>query len=223
MTDPIGKRFSFWDDEGQIIGVVKNFHFRSAHYKIEPIVYRMLEPWYRRIIVKMDPVNIKNTLNFIENVWKKHFPKYPFVYSFFDERFEAMYKAEHNMGRLISYASILAIFIACLGLFGLAAFMTEQRTKEIGVRKVLGSSLTGVMYLLTGDFTKLVILGNLLAWPVAWFFMKKWLQTFAYSIELNIYIFLSAGAIALIIAFFTVSYQSLKAGLTNTVDALKYE
>ncbi|MFC1725612.1 ABC transporter permease [candidate division KSB1 bacterium] len=223
MTDPIGKRFSFWGDEGQIIGVVKNFHFRPVHYKIEPIVYRLMEPWYRRIIVKINQTNISHSLSFIEDTWKKHFTKYPFIYSFFDKRFEAMYKAENNMGKLISYASILAIFIACLGLFGLAAFMTEQRTKEIGIRKVLGSTLVGVVYLLTKDFTKLVLLGNLVAWPIAWFAMRKWLQSFAYSIELSIYIFISAGFIALFIAFLTVSYQSLKAALSNTVDALKYE
>ena len=154
---------------------------------------------------------------------KKFAPSYPFTYSFFDEVFERAYFTEQRMGRIFGAFAILAIFIACLGLFGLAAFAAAQRTKELGIRKVLGASDSNIFQLLSKEFIRWVLLANLIAWPIAYFAMNKWLQNFSYRINLGIVAFLLSGGIALLIAYLTVSYQSIKSARANPVDSLRYE
>ena len=222
---PIGKKFSAItrNDEGSVIGVVKDFHFKSLHKKIEPLVLYIKPESFNYLSVRIRPSNISGTLDFIKERWNEFSPNRPFEYFFFDEYFDRLYKAEEKLGKIFGSFSLLAIFIACLGLFGLASFATEQRTKEIGIRKVLGASISGIVLLLSKDFTKLVIVSNLIAWPIAYWAMSRWLQDFAYRINIGLGTFLLAGAIALVIALLTVSLQAIKAALANPVEALRYE
>jgi len=166
---------------------------------------------------------IAASLAFIESAWKKFAPEQPFEFSFLDQDFDALYRSEHQTGTIFEIFSALAILIACLGQLGLAAFVIEKRTKEIGVRKILGASVSSVVALLSKDFVKLVLIANVIAWPVASFIMNRWLENFAYRIEIGWWMFAVAGFIALLIALVTVSIQALKAALANPVEALRYE
>jgi putative ABC transport system permease protein len=173
--------------------------------------------------VKLWPGAITGTLQSIENIWRELEPTHPFSYVFLDESFDRLYRLEQRMGQIFVSFTLMAIFISCLGLFGLASFTADQRTKEIGIRKVLGASVSNVVMLLSRDFTKWVILANVVAWPVAYLVMNKWLQNFAYRISLAIWIFVLSGVIALTIALLTVSTKALKAAVANPADSLKYE
>ena len=163
------------------------------------------------------------TLEFIENKVKEFAPSYPYEYSFLNERIDRMYRSEQQLGKIFNYFTIMAIFLACLGLFGMASFLVEQKTKEIGIRKVLGASIPGITILLSKKFTVWVIISNIVAWPVAWYAMNLWLQNFSYKINLSWWIFVLAGIIAFLIALFTVSFQTIKAANKNPVDTLRYE
>jgi len=207
---------------GRIIGVAKDFHFRSLRFDIEPLVIH-LWPWLNYIIVRVQPDHVPSTLAFLERTWQKFDPNHPFEYYFLDDRFASLYRAEESLGQISGAFATLAIFVACLGLFGLAAFTAEQRTKEIGIRKVLGASISGIVLLLSKEFTKLVLVSNLIAWPIAYWAMNRWLQDFAYRIHIGVGTFLLAGVLALIIALLTVSFQAIKAALANPVKALRYE
>ena len=222
MKSPIGKRFTMSGMEGTIIGVVKDFNFESLYNEVEPLLFFFYPGWYSHIVVKIGPGNISNTINFLKRTVKKFAPAFPFEYRFLDDYFENQYRSEKRMKELINYFAILAIFISCLGLVGLASFTAQRRTKEIGIRKVLGASGTDVTLLLSKEFTRWVLLANLFAWPVAYFIMNKWLQSFAYRTGLGLHIFIFSAVITLLIALLTVSYQSIKASITNPVDALKY-
>ncbi len=223
----VGKRITWFDDDntrrGTVIGVVKDFHFQSLRTRIEPLLISMSRRSFNYMLLKISPNDLPGTLAHCESVWKKFDPEFDFEYSFLDRDFDQLYRAEARMQTLFGYFTFLAIFIACLGLFGLASFTTQQRTKEIGVRKVLGASVAGVVGLLSKDFVKLVLLANLFAWPAAYLAMSLWLQDFAYRASLNVWTFLFAGGLALVIALLTVSFQALKAALANPVDALRYE
>ena len=225
FEDPIGKLFSIWDDEGQIIGVVKNFHSRPLHNTIEPLVLTLAqENWGPRyVFLRLRPENISQTLDFVESIWKKFAPNYPFDFSFLDEDFEQLYKSDQRTGTIYQYFAFLAIFISCLGILGLAAFTTEQRTKEIGIRKVLGSKISGIVSLISREFLVLLTLANVIAWPIAYFLMKQMLNNYAYRINLTVWIFLIAGGMTYGLAFLTVSYQASKAARTDPVRALRYE
>lgn len=230
LTDPIGKRFhkEFGGAKpGEfvtIIGVLKDYHFFSLHHKILPMVIRNLnESMGSYTSIRIDPGKTRESLNLIEDTWKKFTGGQPFEYSFLDEDFYNLYKKEQKTGQILLVFSILAIFIACLGLFGLISFTVEQRTREIGIRKVLGASVSGITALLSKETTKWVLFANIIAWPAAYFAMDKWLQNFAYRINIGIETFILSGSLALIIALLTVSYQSVKASAANPVDALKYE
>jgi putative ABC transport system permease protein len=224
MTDPIGKIFSLSEEEkGTIIGIVKDFHFLPLNYAIEPLLL-MLEPdYYGRILIKIHNENMQKSIAHIEKVWNKISPAYPFEYHFLDETFNVMYSDAIGAGKIFKYFVIVAILISCLGLLGLASFTAEQKTKEIGVRKVLGASISGIILLLTNEFVKWVAISNLIAWPIAYFAMKMWLQNFAYRINIGIGIFLLSAVLALVIAVLTVSYQSIKAAVANPVESLRYE
>jgi putative ABC transport system permease protein len=222
--DPVGKRISSGNRHFTVIGVIKNFHFESLHQEIRPLVILHLrENPADYISVRINTENIKKTLAFLENKWKKFVPDRPFDYFFLEDGLNKLYSQEKRSGQLFGIFCTLAVFIACLGLFGLASFTAEQKTKEIGVRKVLGANGYNIVLLLTKEFTKWIITANVVAWPIAYFVMNKWLQNFAYRTNMRISIFILSGLLAFVIALITVSYQSIKAAIANPVDTLKYE
>lgn len=221
----VGKKIEYMHFKtGTVIGVVKDFHYRSLHQKIEPVVISLIpsNQYIREISVKIKPDDLKSTLAFLKNKWQS-FNDRPFEYFFLDENFDRLHKADEKLGLIIRHFTTLAIFITCLGLFGLALFTTEQRTKEIGIRKVLGASVSGVVMLLTGEFTRWIILANIIAWPIAYYAIGYWLQGFAYHINMSPWTFLFAAILALFIAVMTVSYQAIKAAMANPADSLNYE
>ena len=221
--DAIGKEFGYGRQEGQIIGVVKDFHFESIHHTIAPIVMVLSSHSLNQVAVRISPNDIPGTMAFLQRKWQEFRPNYPFSYYFVDERFDQQYRSENKLLQLFGYFAFLAIFIACLGLFGLALFTAEQSIKEIGIRKVLGASVSSIVFLFSREFSKWVLLANIIGWPVAYFAMMKWLANFAYRTSLNVWTFILAGALALFIAILTVSYHSLKAAVADPVKALRYE
>jgi len=223
MESPIGKRLSLGERNFKIIGVVKNYHFRSLRQKIDPLILIYNTKNSYILFAKLKSENIPKTIGYIENIWKKFAPGYPFNYRFLDEALDRLYRSEQRIGTLFKYFSGLAILISCLGLLGLASFMAERRTKEIGIRKVLGASVSNIILLLSKEFTKWVIVANIIAWPVGYFAIKKWLQSYAYATNIVLWSFILSGVLALLIALATVSYQSIKAALANPVDSLRYE
>jgi putative ABC transport system permease protein len=209
---------------GSIIGVARDFHFSSLHEQIKPQAFslpgKLDADW---IAIKIRSSDVPAALAAIERTWKSYTPDYPYSFSFLDQNLDALYRSEQRAGTVMAVFAGLTIVIACLGLLGLTAFVVTQRTKEIGIRKVLGASIAGIVTLLSKDFVKLVLIANLLAWPVAYFAMNRWLQDFAYRIEIGWWVFALAGGMALLIALLTVSTQALKAALANPVEALRYE
>ncbi|MBN1482275.1 ABC transporter permease [candidate division KSB1 bacterium] len=224
MENPLGKLFSIWQNEGQIIGVVKNFHSRSLHNEIAPLVltFYQFAP-HSRLFIKIKPENTKSTLQIIETTWRTNIPNYPFQYEFLDETFRRQYLNEEKIEKQFKYFSALAIFISCIGLFGLAAFLAQRRTKEIGVRKVVGASVLGIITLMLKDFVKWLLLAILVAIPVSWYSMNMWLKDFAYKTAITWWMFAFAGFIVLAIAILTVSWQAFRAASANPVEALRYE
>jgi len=214
------------NEEGHLIpilGMLKDFHYESLHKVIQPLILdlRVLNRTY--LCVRIRPENVAETIKYIEQTWLDFIPYKPFEYYFFDESYDNLYKAEFRTGRLFSIFSVLSIFIACLGLFALASFTTERRIREIGIRKTLGASASGILMLITREFARLVIIANIIAWPIAWFISKKSLQEYAYRTNIGWTTFLFAGLAALAIAMIAVSYHSLKAAATNPARTLKYE
>ncbi len=223
---PLGREFQiWWGDVGQVVGVVKNFNFHSLHRGIDPmcLYYRKNQKYVYYLSVKIRGGHIPETLGFLEKTWKDFSPHYPLDYIFFDDIFDSAYRSEYRLGSMFDVFSILAVAIACLGLFGLAAFTAEQRTKEIGIRKVLGASGMSIFVLLSKEFTKWVLVSSFMAWPIAYFAMHIWLQSFAYRSPLAPRIFLLATGIAVIVALGTVASQTAKVASTNPVKVLRYE
>jgi putative ABC transport system permease protein len=208
---------------GKIIGIVKDFNYKSLYDKVETTVLQIFPDAAWKVAVKMKTAGIGNTINQVKDVWNKFTPEFPIEYKFLDENFEAMYTAEDKLKSLLCLFTGIAIFVGCLGLFGLAAYTAERRRKEVGIRKVLGASTQGVVMLLSKDFIKLVLISLLIASPVAWYFMNKWLQDFAYRINIGWWVFALAAIVALSIAFVTVSFQAIKAALANPVQSLRTE
>lgn len=208
---------------GPIVGVVKDFHFAPLHQKIEPLVIGLFNGPLQYISVKLTSTELSQTVGQIEKLWAQIEPDRPLEFSFLDDQLDQVYRFEAQLGKIVSYFTALASFIAGLGLFGMASFAAEQRTKEIGIRKVLGASVSGVIALLSRDFARLVFWGFMIAAPPAYLAMNRWLNDFAYRIALGPGIFLFAGLAAFAIALLTVSYQSIKAALTNPIEALRYE
>ena len=220
----LGKKLSIGSRmEGPIIGVVSDFHIGSLKQEIKPLVLPYLRWFPMYLAIRLHPGNVAEAISAVEETWKKLAPNQPFSYTFLDQDYARLYNREQQMSHVFQIFSGLAILIACLGLFGLAAFTTQQRTKEIGIRKILGASVSGIVCLLSKDFLKLVLIANLIAWPIAYYAMNQWLQSFAYRINLSIGTFILSGLIALFIALLTVSYQAIKAARANPVDALRYE
>lgn len=222
FEDAVGKPIEGFGEPATIVGVVKDFQFQSLHRPVEPLV---LAPFafYRFLAIKIRPDRVPETLASIEAVWNQFAPERPFEYSFLDETIDEQYKAEAGLGRIFGYFSGLAVLIACLGLFGLASFTAERRTKEIGLRKVLGASTEKIVFLVSTDFIKLVVMAFVVAAPVAYLIMSWWLESFAHRVDVSLVTFVVAGVGAFIIAALTVSYQSIKAALTNPVETLRYE
>ncbi len=223
LGNPLETQFEWGDKKGKVIGVVKDFQFLSLRDEITPLVIHIFTPSTRIFAIRIRPDNIPATLAFIEKKWKQLDPGHPFSYTFMDESFDRLYRSEEKLGQIFSIFSMLAIFIASLGLFGLALFMAEQRTKEIGIRKVLGASIARIFVLLSKEFVVLVLLANFIAWPTAYLLMQKWLQNFAYRINIRPWIFVLSAGIAFVIALLTISYQSLKLAIADPVESLRYE
>jgi ABC-type antimicrobial peptide transport system permease subunit len=223
MKYPIGKTMNLFGNSQTIIGVVKNFNFESLHSKIEPIALVLYPKQLRCLSIRLKSENIIETINYIKRVLTKSYPDYVFEYHFLDQKIDELYKAENQRAELFSTFSFISIFISCLGLFGLASFTAERKTKEIGIRKVLGATVPSIISMLSKDFIKWILATNLIAWPVAYYFMNKWLQDFAYRIEMSWWMFALAGGIALVIALITVSWQAIKAATANPVESLRYE
>lgn len=227
-NDPVGKKLytTFGNTSNSIaytiVGVVRNFNYESLRQNIAPLCFRLgFNKWTTAF--KVSAGNVQDLVKNIESKWKSMAPGMPFSYQFLDESFDNMYRAEQRIGKVAISFAILAILIACLGLFGLATYMAEQRTKEIGVRKVLGASVPDIVSMLSKDFVKLVLIASVIAFPVAWFAMNKWLQDFAYRINIGWWVFVVAGLSAILIALITVSFQAIKAALTNPVKSLRTE
>jgi putative ABC transport system permease protein len=221
--EAIGKDFRYGMRRGQIIGVVKDFHFESLHQEIAPIVMFLSSISLNQIAVRIGSQNIPQTMSFLKDIWAVERPNYPFSYYFIEKNFDQLYRSEEKLSRIFSYFAFLSIFIGCLGLFGLASFTAIRRTKEIAVRKVLGASTSGLIVLLSKEFTKWILLANIIAWPIGYIIMYRWLQNFAYRSGIAVWTFLVAGGLAWAIAFVTVSYQTIKASIADPVAALKYE
>lgn len=206
-----------------MIGVVKDFNYISLHRTIEPLTLPF-EPYASRYMsLKVTGENLPGTIEQIEQVWSRIAPHRPFLYSFLDADFNKQYESDFRFRQIFTTFSVLAILIACLGLLGLATYTAEQRTKEIGIRKVLGANIGSIVGLLSKDFIKLVLIAILVATPVAWFAMNKWLEGFAYQVPVHWWVFLISGALAVVVALVTISFQSVKAAMMNPVKSLKSE
>ena len=208
---------------GNIKAVVKDFHFSSLHQPIGPLLIFLDTQYTSQLFVKISGKDVTGTLNYLQTVWKERVAYRPFEYHFLDDDYNALYKVEARTSQLFGFFSTTAILLACLGLFALAAFSTVQRTKEIGIRKVLGASILSITSLLSVDFLKLVVIAAIIAFPSAWWAMHRWLQDFAYRINIHWLVFVSAGLAAILIAMITVSFQAIKAAMANPVNSLRSE
>jgi putative ABC transport system permease protein len=224
LDDYEGKQIGFADDNMyHLIGIIKDFNFESLKSDVEPLSIFFNAEAKRMLAVRVTPENLQEKISFVEATWKKYANGQPFEYSFVDEDFDSLFRAEQRLGSVFAVFTTLAIFIACLGLFGLVTYMAAQRTKEIGIRKVLGASLGQVTILLLSDLIRLVVISFVIAIPIAWYGMDQWLQSFAYRTDFDILSVLIAGVSGLVIALITVGYRSLKAASANPVDSLKNE
>lgn len=230
LENPVGTNIYMvhpaWEESfrpAQVIGVVKDFHARTLHTVIRPFVFRIYKPWHQYAFIKIDGSRIQKTLAQIQSAFEEYAPGYPFSFEFLDEAFNRQYISERQLGKLFNWFSLLSIFISCLGLFGLASFITEQKTKEIGIRKVLGASVPRIISLTAREFIKWVLVANIIAWPIAYSVMRIWLQEFAYRVSIGPLVFGMAAGLTILVALATVSYHSLRAALANPVDSLRYE
>lgn len=231
IEEPIGHRLTGWldwiyEESPTIIGVVKDFNFQSLHSDVEPAVMNMHPDYYNymgAILLKIKPNDIATTLDRVEQAWNAAVPGKPFVHSFLDEDLAQQYQNEQRWSTIVTYSALLAILIACLGLFGLATLSVTKRTKEIGIRKVLGASVPSVVALIAGEFVKLIALAAVIAWPLAYFGMQRWLEGFAYRIDMGIGAFVLAAFGALAIALLTISYRAFRAAVADPVKALRYD
>jgi putative ABC transport system permease protein len=219
----VGRRFSFWGYNGTIVGVMRNFHYQSVRNTIEPLAVVVDPKDFRYAVIRLTAGQIPASLQEVKNTWRQVFPQYPVEYRFFDEDFDRMYRLDERMVNILKVFSTLAVLIACTGLFGLASYTVEQRTKEIGIRKVLGASSPGIVLLLSKEFASWILAANVLAWPAAYFLMRTWLRGYAYRTGIAPWLFVLAGGGALAIALATVSFQAVRAARANPVIALKCE
>lgn len=224
-----GEEFNFEDRNGRIVGVMKNYHFESLQSRIEPLAIFLIGPSapgggrFNYAMIRISPADIPGAVDGVRNTWNRVLSGFPFEFKFLDEQIDEMYRTEEKAGRLLRTFAVLAIFVACLGLFGLASFMAERRTREIGIRKVLGASVLQITLLLCREFFLLVVLANVLVWPLAYWILENWLKNYAYRIRLSPLAFMFALGTAVIITIITVSFQAIRAAVANPANALKYE
>jgi ABC-type antimicrobial peptide transport system permease subunit len=224
MDEPVGQVVELWGQYNlEIIGVVKDFHFQSLHSEIEPLFFILVPEHNWKVMARIDSENVPATIEAIKTLHNNFNPGFDFIYRFQDEQYARLYASEQQVSKLSSYFAGIAILISCLGLFGLAAFTAERRNKEIGIRKALGSTTMNIVFLLSKDFTRMVIAAILIGIPVSYFILKSYLERFAYRIELDVWFFIAAGIIALVIALITVGYQAFKSGTTNPATCLRDE
>jgi putative ABC transport system permease protein len=221
--EAIGKRMNYGGNDGRVIGVVNDFNFETLHNEIVPIIFLITKTGNNQVTVRISGKDIPLTLSYLKQKWAEYRPGYPFDYEFLNQKLNSLYRNDQKLGSAFGIFALIAVIIACLGLFGLASYTSEVRTKEIGVRKVLGASVSNIVFLMSREFMWLIIIANIVAWPIAYYAMSKWLGEFAYATGINIWLFISAGALALLIAIITVSYQSIKAAIQNPVKSLRYE
>jgi len=223
LKEPIGKNIELWGQDMEIVGVTEDFHFESLHEPVKPLFFKLEPRQTHAIMVKIGAGNEKEVIRKLQNLYTQFNPGFTFDYKFLDQDYQALYAAEQRVSTLSRYFAGLAILISCLGLFGLTAFTAERRRKEIGVRKVLGASSLNIIYLLSGDFTKLVLAAILVALPLSWLATRYWLNNFAYRIDLHWWYFMGAGLAALLIAWLTVGAQAIRAASVNPTHSLKDE
>jgi putative ABC transport system permease protein len=223
--EAVGKKLvgGYLEGEAEVVGVVKNFHYKSLRREVEPMALFLLPSYIRKISVRIIPGNIGRIISFIQKTWETAFPGEQFEYGFLDSRIEQLYESEKKMQDLFIIFAALSILVACMGLLGLVSFTAELKTKEISIRKVLGASTGNVILLMSKEFIKWIVLANIVAWPLAWFLMNKWLQNFAYRANLGVIIFLLAGLVTMLIAIFTFIFQTVKMACANPVNSLRYE
>jgi putative ABC transport system permease protein len=206
-----------------VIGVVKDFNYKSLHEKVSKAVLIIYPEVVAKVAVKVRTADLQNTIAFLKDTWNSFSPEYPFDYNFLDENFEKMYRSENKLSGLLWIFTGMAIFVGCMGLFGLATFSAEQRTKEIGIRKVLGASAANITAMLSKTFLKPVFIASVLAFPIGWWVMNKWLQDFAYRVNISWWVFVLAAFITLLIAMITISFQAIKAAIAKPVHSLRSE
>ena len=223
LENPVGTMFQLYDNKGQIVGVVEDFHYKSLQTAIEPLVLRIEPRRDSYVFVKFRSEQGQEALASIRRVHDSFNPEFPLEYSFLDESVSRLYDSEQKTKNIFNYFTFIAIFISCLGLYGLAAHMAQQKTKEIGIRKVLGASVMNIMTGLSREFVILVCLANTIAWPAAYYVMNRWLEHFASRTGLSVWIFILSGLASLFIAVLTIFYQSIKAATANPVKSLRYE
>ena len=221
--NPVGRQFSADDEDGKIIGVVKDFHSKPLTQGIDPLFFVMIPEYYVYVMIRIRPENVKETRKYIEEVWNSFAPLYAMDSRFFNYRIDYYYRNETRNGKLALSFTIIVIIITCMGLFGLASHTAQKKTKEIGVRKVFGASVGSLIYNFVKIFTRWVLIANIIAWPLAYYFVSSWLTNFAYGIKINVWVFLASGTVALFIAITTVAYQSFRAANRNPVDSIRYE
>ena len=227
---PLGKEIGFFEGNGmdkvrprRVIGVVKDFHVRSLHDKILPLLLTNGKDYLEEIAVRIKPGNTAGTLDQLRSEWKKFDPDRPFDYYFLDSNFNQQYQKDERLNKIIAYFTIFAIVVACLGLYAMASFMAEQRFREIGIRKTLGASVAGIVVLISKDVTKLILIANLIALPIAYIILHRWLESFAYRTGISVVTFLLSAVTVFVIGYSTIAYQSIKAALLNPVDAIRSE
>jgi len=223
IESPIGKRFSFNDNDLNIIGVVKDYSFQSLYHNIEPLALAFIPQMYRYLYVKISPNEVLSTLATIETIYGRFASGHPFEYKFLNEDYEMLYAKERKMNTIFIYFTVLAIVIASMGLFGLVSFVAEKRTREIGIHKVLGASVSSIANMITKEFVLLTVISNLIAWPIAYYFTNKWLNGFAYRIEYEVSTFLITCIFALAITLLSVGYRAIKAATSNPIYAIRQE
>jgi putative ABC transport system permease protein len=228
--NPIGKKIGFFIDDKMaevryrsVVGVVQDFHVRSLHDKILPLLLTNGSDYIEEIAVRINTSNVSDVLNFLKKKWTEFDPYRPFDYYFLDSYFNQQYQSEENLQKIIGYFTFFALFVACLGLYGMASFMAEQRFKEIGIRKTLGASVSNILVLISKDVVKLIVIANILALPIAYYVFHRWLESFAYRTDINALTFLFSAALVFFIGYSTIAYQSIKAALLNPVDAIRTE
>ena len=223
LTDPIGKTVKLWGEDKEIVGVVKDFHFESFHQKVKPLFFYLQPGNAWNIMVKIKAGKSREAINRLQQLYSDFNPGFPLEYHFLDDDYQKLYAAEQRVSILSEYFAALAIVISCLGLFGLATFTAEKRTREIGIRKILGAGEFSIVRLLSEDFTKMVLVAIVIALPLSYLIASNWLDSFAYRIDLKWWFFIGAGLLALVIAWFTVGLQTVKAARINPVECLKDE